>query len=507
MSDGTPQQNDPRDAVFDTAHLKANIGSRAGRGSVVVLLFAALKLVVQLGTTAILARLVAPADHGIIAMAMPAILIATSLSEFGLAEAVIQRDKVTHRMASALFWTNTGIGIALAIVVVGLAYPATLFYEEPRIGAVFLALAPTIIFAAMGAQFVAILRRQMRVRQIETILLISTVASVATAVLMALAGFSYWAIAAQILSQPVFSLFMMAAYTGWRPSRPSANAMKEARNFLKFGGLLAASRLLSQITQSFGMIIVGRAFSATEAGLYYRSWTLANLPQQRAVGPLASVFLPAFSRTNDDARAFQEVFKRAATRIALITVPIGIGLCSAADLVVDIVLGSQWTETAPLLAWFGVITLQSSAMYTLQWSLVAMGKASSIFYYRLFAAVVTVVSLLIGLQYGITGMVAAYMIAILLVQLPVLCAVVIKQTPINFAALIETFLIDALVAAGAIAFIFYVRSLLPETNLFAELGIVCALVILVMIARVLPNKALRNDAGKAIGVLVKRRNP
>ncbi len=496
---------DPRDKVFDTAHLGGNLGRRAGRGSIAVILFGIIKIVVQLGTTAILARLVPPADHGIIAMAMPAILIATGLSEFGLADAVIQRDHVTHRMASALFWTNTAIGVLLAAIIALLALPAITFYDEPRIGPVFLVLAPTVVFAAMGGQFIAILRRQMQVRQIETTLLFATVGALAVAVAMALAGMSYWAIAAQIVLQPVFSLVLLSWQTGWQPSAPTRAGFVEAKSFLTFGGTLAISRLIGQLTQNLGFIIVGRVFSPFEAGLYYRSWTLANLPQQRSVGPLASVFLPAFSRAKSNPEELIAVFKRASTRIALITMPVGVGICAGSDLIVAVVLGNQWTETAPLLAWLGILTLQANAMYTLNWALIALGQVRAVFNYRIFTALVTAAALIIGLRFGVVGMVAANMLAIVVILLPVLAVVVVRKSPIKLDVIAATFLPDAAIAAASIGGIFLIRSALPSMPAFAELVITAIIVAAIYAVRILMSPGLRSDVAKVAELVFRKR--
>ncbi|WP_194269351.1 lipopolysaccharide biosynthesis protein [Tritonibacter litoralis] len=509
MTPPSPDYEDPRDAVFDTRHLNRDLGKRAGRGSIVVLLFSLLKVIVQLGSTAILARLIAPQDHGIVAMAMPVILIATGLSEFGLADALVQRDKVTHRAASALFWTNTFIGLGLAMVVAGLAVPAAQFYGEPRVAAVFAALAPTILFGGMLAQFVALLRRQMRLRQAETILFAAMVVSIALAVCVALLGGSYWAIVAQVVAQPLAGLILLALASGWLPSRPSIAGFRATGSYLSFGGSLALSRLIFTASQSAAIVLVGRMFSTADAGLYYRSWNLANLPALRAVSPLAGAFLPSFSRAAHDPEAFCALFQRAATRVALITVPIGVGLCTGADLVVAVLLGPQWLSSGPILAWMGILTLQANAMHTGTWALTAMGQSRALLWHRLFAAAVVLLALFVGAQYGLKVMVAVYMLSLLIGVIPALWALCVRYTPLTRRILWVTFGPDICLAAAAIAVIWSVRlgvaNLWPDPAIGIELLLVIGLVLATMAVRILPDAGLRQDVIKAMALVASSR--
>ncbi len=490
--------DDPRDAQFNTENLKADLVARAGKNSTVVLLFALLKILVTLVNTAVLARLVAPHDHGVVAMAIPVITIAMGMSEFGLADALIQREKVTHRMATALFWMNAAIGAAIAVAVIALAYPAAEFYGDARVAPVFIALAPAILVAAMMAQFIALMRRQMRIRQIETILLLATIGSVVLAVGAALAGLTYWAIVVQQLSHPILSLLMLGVRSGWRPSRPSIGDIKGSGQFLKFGGYLALNRVIRQISQGFGTIMVGRMFSATEAGLYFRAWTLANIPPQRAAVPLQSVFLPTFSRAQNDPALFRSVFNRAATRISLITMPIGIGLCACADLITEILLGDQWLEAAPLLAWFGILTLQVTAMQTCQWALTAVGAVKTVFQFGLFSTVVRMAALFVGAYYGVVEMAAYSMLSFLVIQLPVLFYLCARHTPITAADLVSAFKPEVLCTVAAIGAIFMMRSWLPDLGTLATLAMAIGITLAVLMLRVLPNPALRGDILKVL---------
>lgn len=485
--------NDKRDALFETAGLQKDLGRKAGRGSAIVLGFAALRFALQIIGTFILARLVSPAEHGLIALVMPAIAIILTLSEFGLADALVQLEKVTHRTASALLWMNVFLGLSLVIIVAVFAEGVAHFYNEPRVYALLLAILPTVVFASICGQYIAIFRRKMWIRKLELIQFAAAVAALSTAILFASLGYSYWALALQIVLQPVYSLVPLVFLSGWLPSRPSLQAIREARRPLKFGGLLAISRVATQMTQNAVLVLVGRFFSVTDAGIYYRAWNLANLPPQKTVSPLAGVFLPALSRAASDAQVFREFFVRATVRLGVMTTAIGVIICSSGDLLVTILLGPEWAQGGPLVSWFGVLSLQAGIMFPCHWALVAMGRAKAIFYYRLFIAVITIVVLFIGATWPLADLVGLYMSSILVVHLPVLAMLVVRYTPVSVGELLQCFTLHTVISLVSIPALLMLRTRWETALPIYELGIVIGCVSFVFGLRVLIHGEMRRE--------------
>src|SRR5690606_29437717 len=102
-----PQQ---RDQLFSTAHLEAGLKERAIKSAGVTLAAQGVKLVLQIGSIAIMARLLQPQDFGLIAMVTVFTGFALLFMEGGLSMATIQREQITHAQVSNLFWINGGMG-------------------------------------------------------------------------------------------------------------------------------------------------------------------------------------------------------------------------------------------------------------------------------------------------------------------------------------------------------------------------------------------------------------
>jgi len=93
------------------------LGASASRGAAVILSGQGVRIVIQLVGIVVLARLLSPADYGLVAMVTAIIGIAEIFRDFGLSSAAIQAKTITRGQKDNLFWTNTGIGAALSLVV------------------------------------------------------------------------------------------------------------------------------------------------------------------------------------------------------------------------------------------------------------------------------------------------------------------------------------------------------------------------------------------------------
>jgi hypothetical protein len=118
-----------------------------------------------MGSTAILARLLMPADFGIVAMVSAITGLLGSLGELGLSSATVQRAEITHEQVSTLFWINFAFSLLISGVVAALAPAIAWFYHEPRLTAITLVSAGSFIFGGLTIQHYALLTRQISDRE------------------------------------------------------------------------------------------------------------------------------------------------------------------------------------------------------------------------------------------------------------------------------------------------------------------------------------------------------
>src|SRR5690606_7565800 len=177
----------PPDRVVD-------LKGRSVRGGAVLLISRIARFILSAGSTVALARLLTPADFGLIAMVLPITGFIQRFNDFGLSLATVQRDRIAHEQVSALFWVNVGIGTAL-MVLGGLMAPlAGLFYREPRVVPVMLVLSGLFIVSGLTAQHRALLIRQMRYAALARVEIGGLTAGIAAGFLGAWYGLAHWAL-------------------------------------------------------------------------------------------------------------------------------------------------------------------------------------------------------------------------------------------------------------------------------------------------------------------------
>ena len=144
-----------KDQLFNADHLKTGMKERAVKSAGITLAAQGIKLILQLGSVAILARLLQPSDFGLIAMVTVFTGLALQFMEGGLSMATIQRDQITHAQVSNLFWVNGALGTALCLLGILISPLVAILYDEPRLTMVMAAMSLTFLIGGLSVQHFA----------------------------------------------------------------------------------------------------------------------------------------------------------------------------------------------------------------------------------------------------------------------------------------------------------------------------------------------------------------
>src|SRR5262249_43939552 len=120
------------------------------------------QFVLQTVSTVVMARLLTPADFGLVAMVTTVTGMATAFADFGLSEATIQRKEVTQEQVSTLFWINVAIGAGLMLITIALGPLLSWLYRQPQLLKITLVLSFNFLIGGLRVQPNALLKRQMR---------------------------------------------------------------------------------------------------------------------------------------------------------------------------------------------------------------------------------------------------------------------------------------------------------------------------------------------------------
>jgi PST family polysaccharide transporter len=387
--------------AFSTEHLHANLKGRSLRGGLLTLSSQGTQFLFQSIATVLLARLLTPADFGLVAMVTAITGLGQAFADFGLSEATIQRQEISHAQVSTLFWINVGIGLALMLATAASAPVLAWFYREPRLKVITLVVSFTFLFGGLRVQHNALLKRQMRFLALAIRDIAAYAIAVPLAITMAWRGAGYWAIIALPLTLNFTQMALSWLLVRWIPGLPRRDA--NVGSMVSFGGKVAASYVIGNVNRSADSVLIGWHWGAHPLGLYSRAYNLLMLPVRQLSTPAGSVAVPAFSRLQNDPERFARYYLRMANLMMWITTPLFGFLFVAAQPVIILVLGHQWQEAAPVFRILVISALGQLLYESTIWLFVSRGESARLLKLLLVISPIIVGSFAIGLPFGIKG--------------------------------------------------------------------------------------------------------
>ncbi|MGW6132161.1 lipopolysaccharide biosynthesis protein [Cellulomonas sp. NPDC055163] len=370
-----------------------------------------------LAFSVLLARLLGPGAFGVVAQATAVMAVMSVLMDQGLTASLISRTSVTRALAGAATTANVLLGVALAAAMAALAAPVAAFFDEPALLAVFPVLALSIPVKAAAVVPRMLLMRSLRFRALAIVDVVSAVGGGAVGVALALGGGSYWAIVAQLLATDVLALALFCA-VGEPP--PFSRRLSLLRGVLSFGAQVFAGNLASVASRNVDNILVGRFLGAEALGHYSLAYRVLLAPVQMIGVSVSRVLFPAVARARGDAREVGRLLETSVTGIALVAVPLMLGVVMAAGDVVPLVLGEQWLPAVPVLMVLAVTGARQALTSTISPALLGMARADVHLRFNLAAMVVQTAGIVAGLPFGIVGVAWGYTVAGLLLT-PLVC--------------------------------------------------------------------------------------
>ena len=431
-------RNAGRTNRFDVDHLSDRLGRRVVSGSIISFGAQFVRILLGLLSIAILARLVPPAEFGVVALVLPISYLASEIAQYALGQVTVQRQRITQAQVSGLFWANLAISGAVTAILMLASWLVAAFYSDPRLGPILMALALSTLLAGAASQFSAILSREMRFWAVQGSAITAEVVSIACAVWAAYAGLSYWAIVIQILVRQSVLLVMRVALARWWPHGPST--LRHARGLISMGGDLAVFSLCTQLGQGLGIVMVGRVLGEVQAGLFLRAMNVANWPITQLMGPLGTVLTPALSRVANDPGRFEAAFERVVIQTAIIAVPLSAIFIALAEPVTLILLGAQWRDATAILAMLGLLAFATPLSSVVNWRLIATGSTALLRRVAWIALLLALSGYAVGVQFGPIMTACIQGVLSLAVFMPMKVWMAHKRGCMRFGAFIRTVL-------------------------------------------------------------------
>jgi lipopolysaccharide exporter len=305
----------------------------------------------------ILARLLSPADFGLIAVAMVAIDVLVSVTNFGMIPALVQQKEAQTGHYHAAWSVGLIRALTISLVVFFGAPIIAIIVGAPDVADLVrvLALLPTI--DALASIGLVELMRTLAFRQLALVditkTLLNTVISIALA-----PSFGVWALVAGSLAGSFTFTIMSYVLAPYQP-RLTLN-WGQMRPLMRYGRWVFVTSLVAVAGSAALRVVVSRQLGPVELGLYFLAAKLAFLPTEVASDVMGGVTFPLYARLQNEAEQVAQLFRANFLTLSALLVPVFTLIAVLAPALVTHVLGERWEGTEQiiqLLAMIGILGL------------------------------------------------------------------------------------------------------------------------------------------------------
>jgi lipopolysaccharide exporter len=378
------------------------VAQRTARSGMWMLLSYGMSRFLAIVRSIILARLLLPADFGVVGMALVAASFISIWTEIGIAPALIHRQETDPDAYHTAWLISAGRGFLLCAVMYLSAGLIALFFKTPELAPIVRVMSITFIGYGLVSIGQVTLRRDLEFRKLAYVELGSEVLSLIAAVAAALALRSAWALVVAVLVK-VFAA-LVGSYLVY-PYRPRWRYVKKAANeIVGYGRYILGSSVVNYLLTQGDNLTVGRMLGATELGYYGMGYNLANLPSTSITGVIGQVAFPAYAKLQHDAQALLRAYLSILKVTAALAVPAMSGIVVLAPDLVRVLYGPKWIPAIVPLMIMCIAGLERSLTASVAPLLNAIGKPRIVFF-LLVAKLLMFAAAIIPLtaSYGITG--------------------------------------------------------------------------------------------------------
>lgn len=302
---------------------------------------------IQFVVMIVMARILTPADYGLVAMLTIFIAVSQSLVDSGFSQALIRKQDRTETDNSTVFFFNIAVGFGLYAVLFFCAPLIAKFYDEPILVPLMRVISLSVVVNSLVVVQRALLTVRLDFKTQAKASLTAAIVSGAVGISMAYTGFGVWAIVWLHVTHIIVNTALLWLQSHWRPSL--LYSWISFREMFGFGSKLAISGVINTLYGNIFKLVIGKVFKASDLGYYSRAHGFAELPSQTLTTVIQRVTYPALCTIQDDDERLKDVYRRFLRMSAFVIFPMMAALAALSKPVILVFLNQQWLYTATLL--------------------------------------------------------------------------------------------------------------------------------------------------------------
>ncbi len=362
--------------------------------------------ILGLASTAVLTRLLAPQQFGVVAAAATVIPLIYLLADLGFSTYLVQADDPDQRTMSSGFWFSIVAGVILATVAVAGAPLLAALFATPAATDVIRVLSTSVLFVAVASVPDALLRRKLAFRRLAVQDTVSAIVGQVAAVVLAFSGAGAWALVAQTLVGQALGAGLRWSVTDWRPTRTFS--WRTFSQMARFGSKVLSTEFVA-LGRAWGeAAIVAHALGAGALGLLTIAQRLAQAAQDLSSVALIPVSTVVFAKVRDAPDRLRAAYQRSLAAGYTAAAPPLVFVAVGAPLIIPLLFGPAWapsTTVAQALAVAGILTLGANIDNGLFFG---VGRPGTWLAYAVGVDALTVASTAVAVRWGLSGIAVAF---------------------------------------------------------------------------------------------------
>ncbi|WP_412560012.1 lipopolysaccharide biosynthesis protein [Winogradskyella sp. MIT101101] len=430
----------------------------------------------------VLARLLLPEDFGLVALTMTFIGFITLFTNMGFGSSIIHQSDTSQEQLSSIYWLNFGLSITSFLIVISTAHLAADFYDEERLTSIVHIAALSILLNPIFIIHYKLLERDLEFKTISRINLTGTVIGSLAAIAGAFLGFGVYALLLQPLVSSAVRLIFVLICKKWKPSIHFN--FKEIKGMVWYSMRFKASNMALYFERNIDYLILGKFFTSVILGYYAFAYNIMYTPVKRISYIFSEVLFPSFSSFKEDKIKIINGYFKSVTLVAMVSVPAMAILAFNAELVIQTVFGNKWNEAIPIVR---ILCFAGAIQSISQFGGVvfaSIGKPEVELYVSIGRTILTILAIVIGVQYGILWV--AYLLVVAKALSYLLFLIVLNHhIPFSIKRLLQSLKgpMVSLVLLSTIYLLYYFKYLKIEALLLLVIMLIVATVILFIFHR------------------------
>ena len=350
----------------------------------------------------ILARLLEPEHHGVIALVNVFTALLQVFVDSGLGTALVQKKNADTVDFSTVFFFNMGMCTTLYCLMFFAAPWIARFYEIPELTPIVRVQSLVLVFYGVRNVQNAFVAKNMLFKKTFMVTLSGSIVSAVVGITMAYLDFGIWALVGQTLTNQMVATIVLWWTVKWRPTWQFS--FQRLKGLFSYGWKLLVSALLDTVYNDLRTLIIGKKYSSADLAFYEKGSQFPKVIVSNINTAIDSVLLPAMSREQDDRERVRAMTRRAIRVSSFCMWPMMVGLAVCGESLIRLVLTEKWLPSLPFLYVF-CFSYAFQPIHTANLNAIkAMGRSDLFLKMEIVKKVIGISAILISMQYGVLWM-------------------------------------------------------------------------------------------------------